>query len=136
MTEGHALPVATPETREFWDATGRGELRICGCGACEHVFLPPQSRCPRCGSDLVESRPASGRGRIVSAVVSYLPATGLVPPFVLAVVALDEGAQLLTNIVEVEPSLSAVPPDLAVEVVFEPLGEVALPLFRPARAGR
>ena len=131
MSDGRVRPVATPETRGFWDATARGELRVCGCGACGHVFLPPQARCPRCGADLVASRPASGRGRILSAVVSHLPAPGLVPPFVLAVVALDEGAQLLTNIVEVEPRLSAVPPDLAVEVVFEPLGEVALPLFRP-----
>ncbi len=54
----------------------------------------------------------------------------------LAVVELEEGARLLTNIVDVAPELSAVPPGLAVEVEFEPLGDdLALPVFRPAKLG-
>src|SRR5207249_3743079 len=65
-------------------------------------------------------------------VVSDLPAPGREPRFVLAVVELDEGPRLLTNLVDVVPELAAVPPDLPVVLAFEDLGAVALPVFRPA----
>jgi uncharacterized OB-fold protein len=63
-------------------------------------------------------------------VVSYLKAPGFEPPYVLAVVELDEGPRLLTNIVDVVPTPDALPLDMVVTVAFAVLDDVVLPLFR------
>jgi uncharacterized OB-fold protein len=128
------LPRPTPETAVFWDGTRAGELRVHRCRACGRATIIAFGACPGCASEDIVVAVASGAGRIVSAVVSHLPAPGREPPTVLAVVELDEGARLLTNIVDVAPVLDAVPPDLPVSVVFEPLDDLALPVFRPRRA--
>ena len=52
-------------------------------------------------------------------------------PYVIGVVQLDEGPRLLTNIVDVAPDPEVLPLDLPVEVVYEPVGEMQLPMFRP-----
>ena len=80
---------------------------------------------------------ASGRGRLYSYVISHLPAPGFEPPTTIAVVELEEGPRLLTNLIDVEPDPDELPIDLPVEVVFEKVSEeLALPLFRPARSSR
>ena len=128
------VPVPTPETAHFWDGTRVGELRVQRCRACRHAYLPPQPWCPKCAAADIDVEVATGRGRLLSSVVSHLAAPGCEPPFIIAIVELDEGPQLLTNIVGIAPELGRVPPDLAVEVVFEQLGDLALPLFRPRDA--
>lgn len=75
---------------------------------------------------------ASGRATLYSYVISHLPTPGFSSPFVLAVVELSEGPRLLTNIVGVEPQPELLSLDMDLEVVFEPLGDLAVPLFRPA----
>jgi len=73
---------------------------------------------------------SSGRGFLYSYVISHLRAPGFEPPYVIAVVELEEGPRLLTNIVEVPPDPDNLPLDLPVEVVYQAVGEVTLPLFR------
>jgi uncharacterized OB-fold protein len=126
-----AQPVPTPETKVFWEGTAVGELRLQRCQVCGPTYFPPQPHCPRCGSDDVEVIRASGRGTLYSYVISHLAAPGFEAPYVIAVVELEEGPRLLTNIVEVAPDPDRLPLDLPLEVVYQPVGEVALPLFRP-----
>lgn len=128
-----ALPVATPETRHFWDGTAVGELRLQRCRGCGDAYFPPQPSCPHCASDDVEVFVASGDGVLHSYVISHLPAPGFAVPYVLAVVTLAEGPRILTNVVDVEPDPAQLPLDTAVVVGFErvgPDGEVALPVVR------
>lgn len=127
-------PAPTPETAHFWEGAARGELLLQRCRSCGRAYFPPQPTCPSCASDDVEVFRASGRGRLHSYVVSYLPAPGVEPPLVLAVVELEEGPRMLTNLAGVEPDPARLPLDMDLEVVFEPLGDVALPLFRPVAA--
>jgi uncharacterized OB-fold protein len=126
------LPVPTPETQHYWDGTALGELRLQRCGACDTTYFPPQPFCPTCSSDDVAVVRASGRGSLHSYVITHLAAPGFDAPYVIAVVQLDEGPRLLTNIVDVEPDPEALPLDLPVEVVYETEGEVTLPVFRPS----
>ena len=65
-------------------------------------------------------------------MINHRAAPGFTAPYVIAVVELDEGPRLLTNLVEVDPDLDALPLDLPVEVVFESVGDTALPVFRPS----
>jgi uncharacterized protein len=125
------LPVATPETQHFWDGTAVGELRLQRCRGCGSVYFPPQPSCPRCSSAVVEVIRSAGRGSLYSYVISNLAAPGFTPPYVTGVVELEEGPRLLTNIVDVAPEPDQLPLDLPVEVVYETVGDVTLPLFRP-----
>jgi uncharacterized OB-fold protein len=123
--------VPTPETAHYWEGTALGELRLQRCRACETTYFPPQPFCPACSSADVEVVRSSGRGSLSSYVITYRPAPGLDPPYVIAVVELEEGPRLLTNIVGVAPDPDALAIDLPVEVVYETVGDVALPMFRP-----
>ncbi len=125
------LPKATPESAHFWEGTRAGELRLQRCRACASPYFPPQPFCPRCSSDDVEVFRASGNGVLYSYVISHLAVPGIAAPVVLGVVELEEGPRLLTNIVQTPPDPELLPVDLPVEVVFEPVGEVALAFFRP-----
>ena len=127
-------PVPTPETMHYWEGTALGELRFQRCRACDATYFPPQPFCPECASDDIEIVRSSGRGFLYSYVITERAAPGFTAPYVIAVVELDEGPRLLTNLVDVEPDPDVLPIDLPVEVVFETVGEVALPMFRPSPA--
>jgi len=127
-------PVPTPETLHYWEGTARGELRLQRCRGCHSTYFPPQPFCPACGDDDIEIVRASGRGFLSSYVITERAAPGFTAPYVIAVVELEEGPRLLTNIVGIEADPEMLPLDLPVEVVFEAVGEIALPMFRPSAA--
>jgi len=125
-------PKPTPETAHFWEGTAQGELRLQRCRACTRAYFPPQPFCPRCANDDIEVVRASGHGTLHSYVINHRAAPGFTAPYVIAVVELEEGPRLLTNLVEVEPDPDVLPLDLPVEVVFQTVGDAALPVFRPS----
>ncbi len=129
------LPEPTPETRHFWEGTLAGELRLQRCNPCDRAYFPPRRCCPRCASPDVEIFRASGRGTLHSYVIHHRAAPGFEPPYAIAVVALDEGPRLMSNLVDVAQTPEALVLDMPLEVTFERLSdEIALPQFRP-RAG-
>ena len=128
------LPEATPETKEFWEGTKRGELRIQRCRACGKAYFYPRPLCPHCSSRDVEWFTASGRGTLYSYVINHRPARGFedMAPYVIAVVQLEEGPRMHTNIVECANEDLRI--GMPVEVVFEKVDdEITLPKFRPRR---
>jgi uncharacterized OB-fold protein len=132
------LPQITPEARPYWDGAREGRLMIPRCGACGKAFFYPRVACPFCASRDVGWVQASGRGRLHSFEIAHQilnKAFKVKTPVVLAMVELEEGPRLLTNLVNVAPDPAALRCDMPVEVVFERLtDEVTLPLFQPARA--
>lgn len=131
------LPEATPETLEYWEGTKRGELRIQRCLDCGKAYFFPRPFCPQCSSKRVEWFTASGKGRLYSYVISHRPAMGFKDwtPYVIAIVELDEGPRMMTNIIGVDPAPENLPVDMRVEVTFEQQSDdITLPLFRPAGA--
>jgi uncharacterized OB-fold protein len=129
------LPEATPETREFWEGAERGELRIQRCLACKKAYFFPRPFCPNCSSKDVEWFTASGKASLYSYVISYRPAYGFQDyvPYVIAVVQLEEGPRMMTNVVGIEPKPENLPIDLPLEVSWEKQDDnITLPLFRPA----
>jgi len=131
------LPVATPESQPFWDACRRHELALQRCDACCSFWFPPGPLCPRCHSAEWRWTPTSGRGTVYSfAVVHrvYHPGFSDSVPYAVAVVELDEGPRLPTEIVGVP--VDGIRCDLPVEVAFEDVtSDVTLPKFRPRAAG-
>lgn len=133
------LPRPTPETQPFWDGTRAGELRLQRCDACQNVIFPPRPFCPKCASRAVSWFKASGRGVLWSYVINHRPAPGFEAdaPYAIAVVKLEEGPTMMTNMVGVEQTPEALKADMPVEVVFEKASdEITLPKFRPVGAKR
>jgi uncharacterized OB-fold protein len=126
-------PIVTPETADYWAAGHRGVLLIGSCGSCGDVFFPPRAVCPQCWESGAESTAASGRGRVYAfSVVHQNRSPGFRDnlPYVVALVELDEGLQLTTNLVGCDPDQVRV--GMPVGVVFQPLDDkVSIPLFRP-----
>ena len=126
------LPQPTPETQHFWDGAKAGELRLQRCTACGHVYFPPRPLCPQCSSRAVEVFAASGKGRLLSYVINHRPHPAFDGPYAIALVALDEGPTMMSNIVDCEQTPEALVLDMPLAVTFEDNGDIAIPLFRPA----
>ena len=130
---GRPLPQPTPETQHFWDGAKVGELRLQRCDDCAHVYFPPRPFCPECGSRSVSVFPASGRATLYSYVIHHRAPPGFEAPYAIAVVELEEGPRMMTNIVDTPQTPEALQLDMALEVAFEAMNdEISLPLFRPA----
>jgi uncharacterized OB-fold protein len=132
-----AVPVPIPATLPFWEGTRAGELRLQRCDSCGSHILYPRPRCPECGADALSWVRATGHARLYSYVISHLAAPGWVGevPYVIAVVELEEGPRMMSNLLGVPPDPHSLPLDMPLEVVFEARGEIMLPLFKPASEG-
>ena len=130
------LPQPTPETEHFWHGTRQAELRLQKCGDCTNVYFPPRPFCPSCASKSVEVFRASGKGTLYSYVINNRPHPAFDGPYSIAVVTLEEGPRMMTNIVNCQQTPEALQLDMSVEVLFEQLSdEIALPYFQPAKGG-
>ena len=127
------LPQPTPETQHFWDGTNAGELRLQRCAVCGHVYFPPRPLCPACSSREVGVFAASGRGKLLSYVINHRPHPSFESPYAIALVELEEGPTMMSNIVECAQTPEALVLDMPLVVTFEEHDELAIPLFRPDR---
>ena len=129
------LPEPTPETREFWEGAQRGELRIQRCRSCGKAYFYPRPFCPHCSSRDVEWFTASGKAKLYSYVINHRapPHFQDWAPYVIAVVELEEGPRMMTNIIGVEPAPEHLPIDLPLQVTWQRENDtITLPLFEPA----
>lgn len=131
-----SVPVPTPETEHFWEGTRQGRLLLQRCSDCDETYFPPRPFCPACSSRNVAAEQASGRGFLYSYVISHRPHPAFDGPYSIAVVELEEGPRMMTNIVDCDQTPEALELDMEVEVAFEQItDEITLPLFRPAGSG-
>lgn len=108
----------------FWDATRQEQLVLPWCTACERPHWYPREVCPLCLGPTVEWRPASGQGVVYACSVMPKPALPMLAdrvPYVVALVDLDEGVRMLTNVIDPEPDAVAV--GQRVEAAWEPLSD-------------
>ena len=130
----------TPETKPFWDGLREQKLMLPKCGDCSRVFFYPRIVCPHCQSRNVGWIQGSGRGKLHSFEIAYQTISRtfkVKPPYVLAMIELEEGARMLSNLIDVEPDPKKIKCDMPVEIVYQKLtDEVPLPLFRPAGGAR
>ena len=115
MPERH-VPIPTPETQHYWDGAQRGELLLQRCDACDHAYFPPRPFCPECASREVSVFQASGKGRLYSYVINHMKSPGFEPPYAIAVVELEEGPRLMSNILGCPATPEALQLDMALEV--------------------
>ncbi|MDY6862787.1 MAG: Zn-ribbon domain-containing OB-fold protein [Thermodesulfobacteriota bacterium] len=133
QTPTKPLPIPDEDTREFWEGCKRGELLIQRCNRCERYRFQPRAICPDCMSLENEWKKVSGKGKIYSFVVYHQPhhpAWKDEIPYVVALVELDEGIRMISNIIEFPHDQVKI--GMAVEVKFEKAAdEITLPKFKP-----
>jgi len=121
----------------FWESAARGVLSLQHCSACERFIHFPLAACPTCHSPAsLEWRTVSGLGTLYSFIVvhrSRFPAFSSRLPYVVGCVELDEqiGLRLFANLMCDSDQVEI---GMPVEVVFEQLGEIVVPQFRPVVA--
>jgi uncharacterized protein len=127
------VPESNTWTEPFWRAAHQGKLIIQQCADCSKYIFIPRLICPGCFSKNIDWVEASGKGTVYTytVVVNNAPSAFIDDmPYVIAVVRLEEGVQMLSNIVECDPE--KVHCDMPVEVTFKKLNdEYTLPLFKP-----
>ncbi|MDH7799175.1 MULTISPECIES: Zn-ribbon domain-containing OB-fold protein [unclassified Beijerinckia] len=129
------IPAPSPETAHFWSAAREGRLVLQRCEDCDHVYFPPRPFCARCLSRNVAEQEASGRAKLYSYVISHRAAPGFDAPYAIAVVELEEGPRMMTNIVDVAQTPEALLLDMPLRVTFRRLtDDISLPLFAPDEA--
>ena len=129
----------TPEAKPYWDGLKEGKLMLPRCGDCQHTFFYPRVLCPRCRSRKIGWIQASGKGRLHAFGIghqSFNKAFKVPPPYVLAMVELEEGPRMMSNLVNVAADPKTIACDMPVEVVFHKLtDDHTVPLFQPAKGG-
>ncbi|MBR0681544.1 Zn-ribbon domain-containing OB-fold protein [Roseomonas eburnea] len=94
-------PVPNADTASFWEGCAQGELRLQRCLSCGAAQFPPRALCARCHAPSPAWEKASGRGRIVSHTRVHRPPSPAFKaevPYVVALVALEEGPRIMVNL--------------------------------------
>ena len=128
------LPTIEPETEEFWKAAKRHELFLQRCNACEEVIHFPRVMCYRCLSEDLGWIKSTGLGSVYSfTIIHQVAHLGFESevPYVYAIIDLDDGARMISNVVNIEPSTVEV--GMRVQVTFDDVTpEISIPKFEPA----
>lgn len=134
-TKKKAPPAPSP-SEEYWAALEGGYLKFQRCDQCGNAWLPARSECPKCWSAKWSWQDASGKGRILSWVMfhtAFHEAFEKRLPYNVAVVELQEGPRMITNIT----NLADHPGDIcdrSVSLVIERDHDRALPRFKIERS--
>ncbi len=126
-------PRATPETQPYWDGLKEGKLMLQRSTSSGQAYFPPRPFFPGDPSQEIEWFEASGRAKLHSYVISHRPPPGFEAPVAIAVVQLEEGPRMATNIVDCPQTSEALQLDMELELAPQKINdEITLPLFRPA----
>jgi uncharacterized OB-fold protein len=95
-------PPISHTAEPYWDATREERLVLQYCGDCGRAIWFPRALCPFCSSTNLQWQQASGRGTVYAVSVQYRPGTPQMKdrvPYAVALVDLEEGVRMLTNVV-------------------------------------
>ena len=131
------LPVEDADSAAFWAGCRNRELLFQRCSQCSTVRCPARPYCHNCQSRAFEMIKSSGKGLLYSWIVVRHPVPKEVyaadVPYLVALIDMDEGVRMASNIVGCKPD--DVRAGMALQVVFEQVTpEITLPKFQPAES--
>ena len=131
MTGDRPLPRPTELSEPFWAGCREGVLRVQRCEDCGHLVFVPRPMCPSCQHTELTWVDSAGQGRVYSfTVVHRAPSPSFEVPYVVAIIELEEGWHMLSNIVDCP--VDEVRVDMPVQVTFREMSEeITLPYFHP-----
>ena len=127
------LPTVSGESKPYWDSCRMGQLVIQTCDNCSEFQFYPRGICANCWSYDIQWYKSTGKGTVWSYTVTYqnrTPGFAEDVPYVLALVELEEGVKMFTNIVDCEPRDVSI--GMEVEVTFvQANNQISIPYFKP-----
>ncbi|MCH2173176.1 Zn-ribbon domain-containing OB-fold protein [Myxococcota bacterium] len=134
--ERPAPPQGSRDSAFFWEGVGREVLLGQQCTGCKRFRHPPRPLCPHCRSFEWKAVELSGRGTVHSWVKPIHPPLPMFPEgYLVALIDLEEGIRLLSNLCEIEPD--DVENGMSVEVFFAPTRDGGrIHQFRPTQEAR
>ena len=124
-------PIADALSAPYWDHVAQGRFALPRCTACGRFHFYPRPACPHCGGETFTWTEPSGRGSVYSfSIVQRAPSAAFAGevPYVVAIVATDEGPHLMSRVVGVRPDEVRI--GVRVRVRVEAQGDAPmLPLF-------
>lgn len=125
-------PAISPDTTFFWNGLRENKLLIQRCGGCGTLRHPPRPMCPQCRSLDWTAIESAGKGTVYSFVMPHQPRVPFFDyPYVVALIELDEGVRVVSNLVDIDPADVTV--GMAVEVFFQTFqDDLVLHQFRPS----
>jgi uncharacterized OB-fold protein len=136
MADEYRKPLPSPSalSQPYWHGLSEGQVRVQRCSGCGEYVFYPRPHCPACLSEALEWVAVSGRGRVYTYTVvrrAMNPAFADDVPYVYAIVELEEGPRLMTNVVGCAPEDVRV--DMPVKAVYDSVtSEITLLKFEPA----
>lgn len=126
-----ATPCDVPVERPYWQSCREHAMRIQRCDMCSNYRFYPGYVCDRCGSEAMTWTTVSGKGEVHTCTVVHRPAAGITEvPYVWALIELEEGAFMASNVVDCP--VEAVHIGMPVTVVYHDVSaEWTIPRFRP-----
>jgi uncharacterized OB-fold protein len=122
------------ETQPFWDGLRDGKFLLKHCTKCGRDSYYPRPFCPYCWGDELTWVEASGRGTLYTYSVVHvndLPPFNERVPYVAAIVELEEGPRVMTNIEDVPFDELRIGMDVVVS--YRAISDdVTIPVFRAA----
>jgi uncharacterized OB-fold protein len=134
MTYEKPLPIINEDNAPYWEYAKKHELRMQKCTRCGHIRFPVSVVCPKCHSLEAEWTGLSGKGKVYSYVIyrmAYHPSYQNDIPYAVAIIQLDEGPRMESNITGCQ--MEDIRIDMPVEVYFDDVtDDISLPKFKPA----
>jgi uncharacterized OB-fold protein len=128
------LPTPDLEQQPYWDAARESRLLIKRCNSCSRRHFYPRPFCPHCWSADVAWEEATGRGTLYTFSIvrrNDLPPFGERVPYIAAIIDLDEGVRMMTNLEQCDEADIRI--GMAVQVAFrKETDEFTFPVFVPA----
>jgi len=127
-------PIVTLDIKFFWDACDKEQLVAERCSQCRQFRFPPRPMCPNCHSTKREHVQLSGQGKVYSWIRPVHPKpVGFAEPPTVALIDLDEGFRIVSNVYGIE--FEKITVGLPVQVYFDPtVGGRKVPVFKPRAA--
>ncbi|CAN5656832.1 hypothetical protein BH09PSE5_BH09PSE5_28340 [soil metagenome] len=124
----------TQDIAFYFQAARQHRLEIQRCVQCQRLRHPPTAGCPHCGCLEWDAVTSTGRGSLFSFTTVYAPVVApFKPPYVVGLVALEEGVRVVTEIVDVTPDEVKIGMELDLGFTAYD-AELVLPVFRPRAA--
>jgi len=134
VTYEKPLPIINEDNVPYWEYAKKHELRMQKCTQCGYIRFPVNIVCPKCHSMEAEWTRLSGQGKVYSYVIyqqAYHPSYKDDIPYAVAIIQLDEGPRMESNITGCQ--MEDIKIDMPVEVYFDDVTEdISLPKFKPA----
>lgn len=87
----------------YRDSLKQGLFLGLKCKQCGTYIVPPKKVCTQCGNEDMEVVEIRKEGEIQTFTVINVSPEGFVPPYIVAIVKLDEGPWVMGNVEGIEP---------------------------------